>query len=94
MMGKANQLGRAAVLVCREAVRRAGGNLSLLARMFAVVAIAFTCVHLLNKATPLLVFGGPGDATAFVIGQFEVLAQVSLKLMSLGSGVLEFLGLS
>ena len=94
MIDKARQAGLAAALVCREAFRRANGNLSLLARMFAVVAIAFASVNLLNKASPMFVFGGPGDATAFVIGQFEVMTQVWLKLMTLGTHVLTFLGLT
>ncbi len=94
MMSKAKELGREAASVAREVYRRASGNLALLARMLTVVAVSFACLQALNKMTPALIFGGPSDATAVVIAQFQFMTQAWVKLMSIGTHVLAFLGLA
>lgn len=70
-----------------------GANVPLFVRMAVVVAIGAVVVQQLNAATPMLVFAGPGDATAFVMDQLHDLSHASVRLMSLGNDVIAFLGL-
>ena len=65
-------------------------SLSLMVRIAVVVAMGTVAVTVLNDASPMVVLGGPGEATVVVSGQLQGLTQLSVKLMSLGREVLAF----
>ena len=68
--------------------------IELIVRMVAVTAFGALAVHTLSDPLPALVLSEGGGSTTLVIAPFHALAQIWLKLATLGVDVLAFLGLA
>jgi len=71
-------------LIFYELLKPVSRSLALLAAFFRLVFVAITSANVLNHFAPLLLLSGAGYLSAFTLDQLQALAQVFIRLRTIG----------